>query len=139
MLLTTLNGSTHISYFVGHGDGTFSAPVSMDTQNCENPTQIGSADFNHDGRPDMAVLDGDGDLLAYLGRGDGTFQDPVISNTQNSNQSFSVGDLNKDGFPDLLLWQAHTGMSYSTSIMLGNGDGSFKSPVVISQLPEQRR
>ena len=142
MLLTNLNGSSdpsHISYLVGNGDGTFSAPVSMDIQGCENPTQIAPADFNRDSRVDLAVLCGDGNFLAFLGRGDGTFLDHVMSSTQDSNQNFSVGDLNRDGFPDLLLWPAQTGVSYTTSTMLGNGDGSFKSPVAFSQLPEPRR
>jgi hypothetical protein len=55
------------------GDSTFRPPVSYDTS--PNPTFVTVADFNGDGKPDLAVLDAAGlGTAVLLGNGDGTFQ-----------------------------------------------------------------
>jgi hypothetical protein len=60
------------------------------------------ADFNHVGKLDFATS---GNLLA-LGNGDGTFQAPtdIVANLPFSGFSgIAAGDLNNDGWPDLVL------------------------------------
>lgn len=142
---TTSNGSvsaSYLTYFAGNGDGTFSAPASLALPNGELAIQLVSADFNHDGKADVAILCQGGDVLTYLGKGDGTFQNPIISSTgapQNSwEMQLLVGDLNKDGYPDLFVYSLDSYIAYTTSIMFGNGDGSFTTPVAVSQLPSQQ-
>ena len=49
--------------------------------------------------------------------------------------SIAVGDLNGDGMADLITTNIG---SDSLSILLGNGDGSFRDPVTM-RLPEQPR
>jgi hypothetical protein len=145
VMLGSVNASNptvyNISFFAGNGDGTFKAPVSIPISSAEIPVQIQTADFNHDGRPDFAVLCQSGDLLVYIGNGDGTFKAPITSKVGVTSggqwMQFAVGDINNDGFPDLLVSAAYSYATYTTSTMLGNGDGSFQAPVPVTQLPAQ--
>ena len=74
-----------------------------------------AADFNGDGKLDMAV--GSGAVL--LGKGDGTFQPEV---DYPLGVPLAVGDFNNDGKPDLI--GVNSGSS-TVSVLLGKGDGTF--------------
>src|ERR1700738_2329328 len=82
-----------------------------------------SADLNGDGKPDLVFLDG----TVLLGKGDGTFtvgKPWQISGTSTASQ-FAIADFNGDGKPDLLI----AGPLNAFSVLLGNGDGTFQTPV----------
>jgi hypothetical protein len=88
-----------------------------------------AADFNGDGRADLAV-DAHG-IGVLLGNGDGTFQSILPSGTGGT--PLVVTDLNGDARTDLV---AITGSDLR--VLHGNGDGTFQPPQVIvlpSQLP----
>jgi uncharacterized protein (TIGR03437 family) len=117
---SNMGGSVQI--FIGKGDGTFAAPVSINT--VATPVAMHSADFNGDGKQDLAVADVNDDIIyVLLGNGDGTFQDPVAYPVTGSPQSLVAVDLNGDGKLDI----ASVNLFGGASVLLGNGDGSFKS------------
>jgi hypothetical protein len=78
-----------------------------------------TADFNGDGKPDLAR--GDGSI--FLSNGDGTFsQGTTINLGKNVSFNFiATADFNGDGKPDLL---AQTSTFFY--VLLGNGDGTFQ-------------
>jgi hypothetical protein len=109
-----------VGVLLGNGDGTF--------QSCRVFPIAGPgvvvADFNRDGKEDVASVNS---LL--LGIGDGAFQ-AAITYQPDDASSAVVGDFNGDGNPDLALTTGIAGSnSTDLSILLGNGDGTFRPPV----------
>ncbi len=124
-------------------DLVFSAlPVGGTT----SPISAVTADFNHDGIPDLAVIDqapapscdyqyyGVGSIAILLGKGDGTF-------TKRSTLCFldsyggtplrlaATGDLNRDGNVDLVVVSHDLDDDDPIAVYYGNGDGTFAAPV----------
>jgi len=94
-----------VSVFLGNGDGTFTqapgSPISSDGNS------LTTADFNHDGKLDLAGI-GNFDQISLLsGNGDGTFT--IAPTTSFANQGGFVpsaivaADFNEDGVPDLAM------------------------------------
>jgi VCBS repeat protein len=118
-----------VSVLLGNGDGTFKAHVDYPAGS--NPRSLMAADFNHDGKLDLAVTDtASNSVSILLGNGDGTFQARVSYPTGTSPEWLAAADFNGDGNLDLAV--ANYGPDYnsgSVSILLGNGDGTFQSQV----------
>jgi uncharacterized repeat protein (TIGR01451 family) len=121
------NFGTTISVLLGNGDGTFQAPVNYPIGTV-TLADIAAADFNGDGKLDLAVTDRSGTLNILLGNGDGTFQPAVSSNLGTSSAGIVVADFNEDQHVDIaLLFGDPTSFAGKVLILLGNGDGTFKS------------
>jgi hypothetical protein len=89
---------------------------------------IVSADFNGDGRLDLATANEiDNNVSVLLGNSDGTFQPALTSATSRWPISLVVGDFNKDGKLDLA-----TANAFDVSVLLGSGDGTFQAPASTS-------
>lgn len=116
-----------VAVFLGKGDGTFQPAMNASTGQGSTPLAIAVADFNGDGKLDLAVALGNQAAVAILlGNGDGTFQPPRIVPTAGSALYYplalTVGDFNHDGRLDI----ATANNSVGASLLFGNGDGSFQ-------------
>lgn len=67
-------------------------------------TSIAIADFNGDGKPDLALAGGEslGTVPILLGNADGTFQSGFIYFGGQLTNLMVAGDFNGDGKPDLV-------------------------------------
>jgi hypothetical protein len=91
-----------VSILLGDGNGGFQAVVNYPTGS--TPFSVAVADFNGDGKLDLAVANElSGTVSILLGKGDGTFRRQIDYATLRFPISVAVGDFNGDGKPDLAL------------------------------------
>ena len=116
----------------------FTAPTFGSAGRSARNTEIG--DFNGEGKLDLLISneclsDADctqGTVAVLLGNGDGTYQPALVSNTAAVLASVAIGDFNRDGKLDVAVNNACQDVGCtagSVNILLGNGNGTFRSPV----------
>jgi len=131
-VLDVLGQSSGFIYvLIGNSDGTF-REVERSSSGADASEIPTVADLNGDGIPDVVVSSSDS-VSVVLGNGDGTFRAPAIFPAAGLNSITTVGDLNGDGKPDVIAVLLHCPSSTfegCISVLLGNGDGSLKSPQV---------
>jgi autotransporter-associated beta strand protein len=90
----------------------------------QHPVSVAIADFNGDGKPDLAVADEYAyQVSVLLGNGDGTFSAAENWGAEQKPSSIVAADFNEDGNADLAV--TNSGGS-TVSVLLGNGDGTFQ-------------
>ncbi len=137
-------GPGGVTVLLGNGDGTFQPAVSYSSGGWD-ATSVAVADVNGDGKLDLVVsnfcLSGNdcpaygsdpGGVSVLLGNGDGTFQPPLsFSSGGYFAYWVAVADVNGDGHPDLVAVNGcgNNSCPANVAVFLGNGDGTFQSPV----------
>jgi hypothetical protein len=136
--------NSYVTILLGDGHGSFSKSGANVTVG-PGGTSIAVADFNGDGKADLAVsfyfsTANSGPsvpittVTVALGNGDGTFAPATfISPYMNSEDGIAAGDFNGDGFPDFAITYLEGGdiggalgpVPNLVSVFLGNGDGTF--------------
>ncbi|WP_158750816.1 FG-GAP-like repeat-containing protein [Acidobacterium sp. S8] len=114
--------------FLGNGDGTFKQiPLTIPANSAGQISAVALADLNGDGVLD-AVSGSAGGSMIYAGKGDGTFQTtPFYAVTLPSytyQYSLSIGDVNGDDNPDLLIGEQEIASPY-LGVYFGDGHGNF--------------
>ena len=112
-----------VAILLGYGDGTFQAPVLYTNG---SPSSLAVADFNEDGRSDVAApLETDAVAL-YLSQPDGTLPAPTLVTVGSDMRGSMAGDVDGDGFADLVVSRPDV-----LELLYGNGNGTFDAPVAI--------
>jgi len=138
-LAIATQGTNSVTILLGNGDGTFTPATGPAPAVGKQPQAIVAADFNGDGKLDLAIANAaDNTVTILLGNGDGTF-------TQASGSPIAVGtapyaivaaDFRANGKLDLAI--ANSG-SNNVTLLLGNGDGTFAqapaSPFPVGKVP----
>jgi hypothetical protein len=122
-----------VSQFMGRPDGTFGPTINWDmpvfTDRVPGPYSAAIADFNEDGKNDVAVADLTSHTVAVrLGNGDGTLAEATSYPEGGGGSLYAVAaDMNLDGHVDLVVANR---ASDDISVLLGRGDGTFALPLV---------
>jgi hypothetical protein len=96
------------SYFVllSNLDGTFNVGLPVSLESCSNAESVATADFNGDGKSDIAVLT-DNAVTILLSNDGATFiQAATIDSGAESDPDWlalAIADFNVDGVPDLAI------------------------------------
>jgi hypothetical protein len=110
-----------VRLLIGKGDGTFQRAANFSAG--QRPLWLAVADFNKDGRLDVATANGiSSNVSVLLGDGNGAFQKAQDFDIGPAT-AIAAGDLNLDGIPDLAV--THGSL---VSVLPGNGDGTFGAP-----------
>jgi hypothetical protein len=119
------NNEGSISIGLGDGAGHFTMQPNVSARSASNPVAVAFADFNSDGKMDLATPSGFG-FSILLGNGAGGFAPRTHITTANSS-SIRTADLNGDGKADLAM--VGEGPNDKLSVLLGDGLGGFSAPL----------
>jgi hypothetical protein len=117
------SASNTVSIFLGDGTGAF--PNTAQYATGSGPVSVVTADFTLNNIEDIAVTNSAGGTVSLLlGNGDGSCQSPINIAIGTGSQPVFIGtaDLNRDGFPDLLVANF---AANDFSVLLGSGNGGF--------------
>lgn len=128
------NPALSISVLLGNGDATFQPAREIEVGS--GMTRIAVADLNRDGFKDLGISGDRSQVFVLLGNGDGTFtQKPTITLTSDTlgvdATDIDVADFNGDTVEDLVVAIGLNGSR--TAVLIGNGDGTFRDPLIITE------
>jgi len=115
-----------------HAGAQFTSPIVLDADIAGTSSKILVADLNNDNNDDIVVTRRDGftrEIRIYSGNGDATFSPPhTINPTGHTPSSLAIGDLNGDGFDDIVSTSVTPGEGF---VWFPNSAGSFSNMITI--------
>jgi uncharacterized protein (TIGR03437 family) len=111
--LITMPYTQTVGVLFGNGDGTFAGAPAYSIGYAYSMV---AADFNGDGKPDLAIA-GEGSTNILLGGGGSKFRAGTRLNAGGTPAQIATADFNGDAKLDLVV---------DNAVFLGNGDGTFQ-------------
>jgi hypothetical protein len=124
--------SKDVTVLLGDGSGAFSDAPGSPLKIGASPRGVASADFNADGRLDIAVPAPPNRVAILLGDGSGRFSpapgSPLAIAQRSGPDRATVADFNGDGKPDMAVSTVDPMM---IAILIGDGAGGFRTSMTI--------
>ena len=147
-LVTESWGSNQVAVVFGDGKGGFNKPRRFFDVGKMPYQRVRVGDVNRDGKADIITTNLEGnDVTVLLGDGKGGFKQSAGSPFPCGDSPFNlaVGDVNKDGNPDLAVVNSPSSTSSpgkdGLTILIGEGTGRFRmmtgSPFVTGRIPNR--
>ncbi len=114
----TDRGAAVVVVLISKRGGNFAAPVRYPTGASGAAIAVVSADFNGDGKPDLAAMFAGGQIAVLYGNGNGSFRAGASLAVADPGTRLIAADLNADGRADLVASTAH-----GLAVFLANGGG----------------
>jgi hypothetical protein len=112
----------NVSILLGNGTGIFGPATNFGTGIGYSPQSIICADFNADGKTDLALVNLSAHVTILLGNGAGGFAAAINFAVSGMPYSLTSADFNGDGKADLATANSN---SNNITVLLGNGLGSL--------------
>jgi hypothetical protein len=117
-----------VSLLLGNGDGTFQSPIPISTGG-DGGLDVSAAPFVAGGNYNIVVANNSTNTISVLlGNGNGTFQPPVIYPVGVQPYTVAVGDVNNDGFADIVVANQDPNGG-TVSVLLNDGTNNFPTRV----------
>jgi hypothetical protein len=113
-----------LSIFYGNGNGTFRNAVTIPVGSQPGNPVVG--DFDGDGRLGIAVPVDQDEVAVLLPTGPRTYAPAQFYAAGPGANLLAVGDLTGNGIPDLVVSDAYSSDPAYVTVLLGNGDGTFR-------------
>jgi hypothetical protein len=125
-----------IDIFLGNGDGTFQKPKVINLGTNEAILEMVVGHFVKGGLPDLVVTvqffsgTAAAGAQVLLNKGGGTFVKGQTVPFSSPTNGLATADFNGDGNLDLVTNTFAPDGSRNVNVLLGNGNGTFKAPIV---------
>ena len=117
---------THQAWFSSLGNGSFAPTPHYFDQNSEIATDLEIADLNQDGVPEI-IFSNSSSIVTYSEAGAA----PMVAIALAGVDVFAVGDIDGDGYPDIVTGDAAAAAGFEVIVWINEGDGSFAAVVQV--------